>query len=60
MYRVAVSVSHDLEDGGGGGGVLDVVSQGSSPDNGNVGIGIAVGAAYGVSTSDEEYGPCHQ
>ena len=40
--------------------MLDVVSQGSSPNDGNVSAGMAVGAVYGVSTSDDECGPCHQ
>lgn len=56
-----VVVSHGSEEGGGGGGaVLDVVSQGSASDEAKVGIGIAVGAVYGVSTRDVEYSPWYQ
>ena len=39
-----MSVSHASEDDGGGGGVFDVVSQGSLSDDGNVGSGMADGA----------------
>jgi hypothetical protein len=42
-YEVVVSVSHGSEDGGGGGGVLDVVSQGSS-DGDDVDFGVTVEA----------------
>lgn len=34
--------------------MLDVVSQGSSSDDGDVGVGMVVDATYGVSTTDEE------
>lgn len=55
-----MSVSHGSEDGGGGGGILDAVSHGSSSDDGNVDSGLAVDAWYAVLTIDVECGHRHE
>ncbi len=57
-YTVVVFVAQDSDDRGGGGGVLDVVSQGPSTDKEDFEAGRVAVAVRSVLTNVERYGPC--